>query len=108
MYAWSSLVHEPMPEDWDGQARRSRQSLGASELRAVNLHKEVRAMIPNQVSTKQGSVSETAYWIAAYRAVESARPDALFVDRFAAKFASLAAQPPPAHVPGWPVVVRTK
>jgi methyltransferase (TIGR00027 family) len=58
-------------------------------------------------------VSDTARWAAAYRAQESARPDAVFNDPFAARLAGergraiAAAAPHKAHR-GWSVVARTK
>ncbi|MET9487040.1 SAM-dependent methyltransferase [Nocardia sp. NPDC006630] len=53
-------------------------------------------------------VSDTARWVAAFRAIESARPDALFHDPLAA---TLAGPRGPALASGtsmWPTVVRTK
>ncbi len=60
------------------------------------------------------NVSDTARWVAAYRARESARPDALFHDRFAERLAGergrAIAQKAEARRAGngWPIVVRTK
>ncbi|MET7768408.1 SAM-dependent methyltransferase [Nocardia sp. NPDC005366] len=61
------------------------------------------------------NVSDTARWVAAYRAIESARPDALFVDPLAARLAgergrAIAEGPvaPRGGRSGWPQVVRTK
>jgi methyltransferase (TIGR00027 family) len=54
------------------------------------------------------SVSDTAHWIAHFRACESARPDALFTDPYAAKLAGEFARTTPHEVPSWPLVVRTK
>jgi methyltransferase (TIGR00027 family) len=59
-------------------------------------------------------VSDTARWVAAYRAMESARPDALFRDPFADRLAgergrAIAAQA--SRGPGgagWPMIVRTR
>ena len=56
------------------------------------------------------NVSDTARWIAAYRAAESARPDALFRDPLADRLAgdrgrAIAAASP---TPGWALVTRTK
>lgn len=57
-------------------------------------------------------VSDTAYWIAHHRAVESARPDALFRDPLAARLAgergrAIAAATPVPHMIGWSVAIRT-
>jgi methyltransferase (TIGR00027 family) len=59
------------------------------------------------------NVSDTARWIAAYRATESARPDALFQDPYAALLAgergpAIAALMPRQTRSGWPMVARTK
>lgn len=59
------------------------------------------------------SVSDTARWVAANRASESARPDALFHDSFAALLAgergrAIAAAAPRLSRNGWPVVARTR
>ncbi|WP_428341513.1 class I SAM-dependent methyltransferase [Mycobacterium sp.] len=56
------------------------------------------------------TVSDTARWIAAYRAIESARPDALFHDQLADRLAgerghAIAAAAPPIS---WALVARTK
>jgi len=40
-------------------------------------------------------VSDTSLWVAHYRAVESARPDALFQDRFAAEVSEQVNRPSP-------------
>ncbi|MET8779241.1 SAM-dependent methyltransferase [Nocardia sp. NPDC004654] len=60
-------------------------------------------------------VSETARWVAIYRAMESARPDALFDDPLAATLAGSAGESlassnilPPGARNHWPTVVRTK
>ncbi|MFE7802053.1 class I SAM-dependent methyltransferase [Nocardia sp. NPDC057440] len=58
------------------------------------------------------NVSDTARWVAAYRAVESARPDALFRDPLADRLAgergyAMAAAAPWIMRNGWPVVTRT-
>lgn len=58
-------------------------------------------------------VSDTAYWIAHHRAVESERPDALFRDPFAARLAGehgarIATAMPVSRMTGWTVVVRTR
>jgi methyltransferase (TIGR00027 family) len=59
------------------------------------------------------NVSDTARWVAVYRAWESARPDALFSDPFADRLAgergrAIAALAPRQVRTGWPMVVRTK
>ena len=58
-------------------------------------------------------VSDTALWVAAYRAMESARPDALFVDRLAelvagARGRAIVAAAPRGLGTGWSLVTRTK
>jgi methyltransferase (TIGR00027 family) len=57
-------------------------------------------------------VSDTAYWIAHHRAVETARPDALFRDPLAGRLAGdrgrdIAGAMPVPHMIGWSVVIRT-
>jgi methyltransferase (TIGR00027 family) len=59
------------------------------------------------------NVSDTARWVAVYRARESARPDALFHDPFAERLAgerghAIAATVPRQARSGWPMVTRTK
>jgi methyltransferase (TIGR00027 family) len=59
------------------------------------------------------NVSDTARWVAVYRAQESSRPDALFHDPFAERLAgergrAIAATVPPQARSGWPMVTRTK
>jgi methyltransferase (TIGR00027 family) len=59
------------------------------------------------------SVSDTARWVAVYRAWESARPDALFRDPFADRLAGERGRAIAAHMPrqarnGWPMIARTK
>jgi methyltransferase (TIGR00027 family) len=59
------------------------------------------------------NVSDTARWVAVYRARESARPDALFTDPFAERLAgargrAIADAAPKQMKNGWPIVVRTK
>ena len=59
------------------------------------------------------NVSDTARWVAVYRAWETMRPDALFADPLAARLAgeqgkAIAAVAPRATRNGWPMVVRTK
>jgi len=59
-------------------------------------------------------ISDTARWVAAYRAIESARPDALFHDPFAARLAGHQGAEIARKLRrsmgriGWPIVVRTK
>ncbi len=59
-------------------------------------------------------ISDTARWVAAYRAIESNRPDALFHDPFAAKLAGDLGPKIAGKMrrtmgrSGWPIVVRTK
>jgi len=59
------------------------------------------------------NVSDTARWVAVYRAWESARPDALFRDRYAGLLAgergrAIAAIMPRQARNGWPIIARTK
>lgn len=59
------------------------------------------------------NVSDTARWVAVYRASESARPDALFKDPFAERLAgargrAIAALAPRQARSGWPMITRTK
>lgn len=59
-------------------------------------------------------ISDTARWVAAYRAIESGRPDALFIDPFAARLAGDLGSKIAGKMRktmgriGWPIVVRTK
>lgn len=58
-------------------------------------------------------VSDTARWVAVYRAWESARPDALFNDPFAQRLAGdrgreISKLMPPSARNGWPIIARTK
>lgn len=57
-------------------------------------------------------ISDTARWVAVYRAMESARPDALFHDPFAATLAGSKGQEIVGGIPqgrqmAWPMIVRT-
>lgn len=57
-------------------------------------------------------VSDTARWVAMYRALESERPDALFRDRFARRLAGPKGEDFLRHLPrarafAWPMIVRT-
>jgi methyltransferase (TIGR00027 family) len=59
------------------------------------------------------NVSDTARWVAVYRAQESARPDALFRDPYAQLLAgergeAIAALMPRQARNGWPMIARTK
>lgn len=59
------------------------------------------------------NVSDTARWVAVYRAQESQRPDALFHDPYADRLAGESGRAIAAHMPrqarsGWPIIVRTK
>ena len=63
--------------------------------------------------TLVSNVSDTARWVAVYRAWESARPDALFSDPYAARLAgehgtAIAAKVPRQARSGWPMIIRTK
>ena len=58
------------------------------------------------------NVSDTARWVAVYRAWESARPDALFKDPLADRLAgdrgrAIAALAPRQARSGWPMIART-
>src|SRR5438045_9748647 len=58
------------------------------------------------------SVSDTARWVAMYRAMESERPDALFHDPYARRLAGPAGEQILASMPqgrrwAWPMIVRT-
>src|SRR5262249_50345029 len=58
-------------------------------------------------------VSDTARWVAMYRAMESERPDALFHDRWARKLAGPEGEAildaiPKGQQSSWPMVVRTQ
>jgi methyltransferase (TIGR00027 family) len=59
------------------------------------------------------SVSDTARWVAMYRAMESERPDALFRDPYARQLAGPAGEQILAAMPqgrrwAWPMIVRTR
>lgn len=63
-------------------------------------------------STPIRNVSDTALWVALYRAMESERPDALFNDPYARRLAGeraerILATMPKAKAWAWPMVVRT-
>ncbi|HEX2667129.1 MAG TPA: SAM-dependent methyltransferase [Gammaproteobacteria bacterium] len=56
------------------------------------------------------NVSDTALWVAVYRAQESERPDPLFYDPYARQLAGERGEEIAKQVgmPGWPIVVRTQ
>lgn len=59
------------------------------------------------------NVSDTALWVAIYRAMESERPDALFHDPYARRLAGERGETIVNSIPGgvsgaWPMIVRTK
>ncbi len=63
--------------------------------------------------TLVSNVSDTARWVATYRAIESARADALFKDPYAERLAgargrAIAGVAKKHMGDGWPIVVRTK
>lgn len=58
------------------------------------------------------TISDTANWVAYHRAVESARPDAVFNDPLAARLAGdigreIVARAPKSMRSGWPIIART-
>jgi methyltransferase (TIGR00027 family) len=58
------------------------------------------------------NVSDTARWVAVYRAMESERPDALFRDPYARRLAGergerIVAELPRARAAAWPMITRT-
>jgi methyltransferase (TIGR00027 family) len=53
-------------------------------------------------------VSDTARWVAAYRALESARSDALFKDPYAERLAGERGRAMAALGPSWPMIIRTR
>ncbi len=64
------------------------------------------------MSTPIRHVSDTALWVAIYRAMESERPDALFRDPFARRMAgergeAIVAAMPKGRSLAWPMIVRT-
>jgi methyltransferase (TIGR00027 family) len=74
---------------------------------------EPNAHDSTSASTPVSNVSDTARWIAAYRATESARPDALFKDPLAERLAGehgrdIVARFPRTMRSGWAMVARTK
>src|ERR1700722_250678 len=65
------------------------------------------------MTTPIANVSDTAYWVAHYRAVESARPDALFADSLAARLVGskgrdMSGRISRSQYTAWSVVVRTR
>jgi methyltransferase (TIGR00027 family) len=70
------------------------------------------AWTPSQSSAALGHVSDTALWVAVYRAEESRRPDALFHDPYAERLAGergfrLVDEMPKGRSWSWPMVART-
>src|SRR2546430_15645602 len=66
----------------------------------------------SSAATPISSVSDTARWVAMYRAMESERPDALFHDPYARRLAGPAGEQILAAMPqgrrwAWPTLVRT-
>jgi methyltransferase (TIGR00027 family) len=64
------------------------------------------------MSTPISHVSDTAHWVAMYRAMESERPDALFRDPYARRLAGpqgdqILRNMPKAKTFAWPMIVRT-
>ncbi|HSS50948.1 MAG TPA: SAM-dependent methyltransferase [Thermoanaerobaculia bacterium] len=58
------------------------------------------------------NISDTARWVAVYRAMETARPDAIFRDPFAARLAGesghqILDEMPSGRALAWPMIVRT-
>jgi methyltransferase (TIGR00027 family) len=58
------------------------------------------------------NISDTARWVAVYRAIETARPDAIFRDPFADRLAGSRGREildamPHGHAYAWPMIVRT-
>jgi len=58
------------------------------------------------------NISDTARWVAVYRAMETARPDAVFRDRFAERLAGerghqIVEEMPSGRALAWPMIVRT-
>ena len=58
------------------------------------------------------NISDTARWVAVYRAMETARPDAIFHDPFADRLAAsrgraILDEMPQGHAFAWPMIVRT-
>jgi methyltransferase (TIGR00027 family) len=58
------------------------------------------------------NISDTARWVAVYRAMETARPDAIFRDPFADRLAGqrgreILAEMPQGNAYAWPMIVRT-
>jgi len=67
----------------------------------------------SSASSSVSHVSDTARWVAMYRAMESERPDALFHDPWARKLAgpegeSILTSIPKARQTAWPMIVRTQ
>jgi len=65
-----------------------------------------------KVENPVSHISDTARWVAMYRALESERPDALFADPYARRLAGPQGEAILRHIPrartfAWPMVVRT-
>jgi methyltransferase (TIGR00027 family) len=72
-------------------------------------------MLPPMSAPLISNVSDTARWVAVYRAWETARPRPLFRDPFAERLAGERGKQIVAHLPisrmgrnGWPLIARTK
>src|SRR4029079_3226177 len=98
-------------------ASRSRTSPGTALPRAV-----LTSAAPPALRTEPGTakmagmpiehISDTARWVAVYRAMETERPDAIFSDPFARRLAgargdALVQGMPKGRQMSWPMVVRT-
>src|SRR5437762_8222050 len=70
-------------------------------------------MLPTRTTTMAiDNISDTARWVAVYRAMESARPDAIFRDPFADRLAGerghqILDAMPHGRTYAWPMIVRT-
>jgi methyltransferase (TIGR00027 family) len=92
--------------------RRSLQDLDAKHQRVQNSGIPGRRCYVSHSAGVIQHVSDTARWVALYRAIESERPDALFHDPYARKLAGDRAERIVASLPkgkrmSWPMVVRT-
>jgi len=113
----SSAGCSPRPES--GKETRSDASSRRERPPATPLDKRPRLSYPAAVSPESDTspgrlrnISDTALWVAAYRAEESERPDAHFRDPFARRLAGergfeLLAAMPKGRALSWPMVVRT-
>jgi hypothetical protein len=78
----------------------------------LSLDSHLRCLSIRMAEPLLSNVSDTARWVAVYRAWESARPDALFRDPFAERLAgergkAIARLMPRQARSGWPLIVRT-